>query len=72
MRKLFMSFLMMATVFLMSCGSSGDKPNESEAAESLKKEIVALDSISTELEKTQEEIKNAAEDLDAALEELGN
>lgn len=72
MRKLLMSLMMAIPFFLMSCGSSNDKPKDNEAIEVLKKEIVTLDSISTELEKTQEEIKNASEDLDAALEELGN
>ncbi len=56
--------------FLTGCGSVEKKSEQ--ASEQLKNEIVSLDSVSLELEKTKEEILNASEDLDAALEELGN
>lgn len=58
------------TAFLIGCNSA-DKQAEKASAE-LKKEIVALDSVSTELQQTKENIIEATEDLDAALEELDN
>ncbi|MCB0644778.1 MAG: hypothetical protein KDC44_24200 [Phaeodactylibacter sp.] len=55
-------------VLLASCG--GTSAEDKAAEEQLLQEAATLDSLSTELESTQMEIKEAAENLDNILDEL--
>jgi len=68
MKKISILSLFLA-LFLMSCGgSTSNQQTDSQSVE----EVLKLDSLSTELETTINEIDQSESELDAALDELND
>ena len=68
MKKILFVFTILS-IFIFSC-SNADDTKAKEAEEAIKTEIIALDSLSTELDATIEGIEQSKAELEDALNDL--